>query len=240
MFCDPTPGPDISVDVAVWAGPCRCTPNPQMLPLSSQSSISLQHAPAGFIHVCQSQGTPLGVQPQGTGRACDKAQTHTCFDTCADLMGLPLVLQVVRWASDYQATLQDLGIEEEDTRFPSKDKSGLALLMDKYIAGMRTTRQEWLQNIIKAWTPLQGRLNLPCPGLGSDGRLGLNRSRCWSPSCSRAAVSAALPAPGLQGGPGRGQGLQMQGLGAVQLHLQRASLRRAWGCLAVCVESGHS
>ena len=59
-------------------------------------------------------------------------------------------LQVVRWAADYQATLQDLGIEEEDTRFPSKDRSGLNLLMDKYIAGMRTTRQEWLKNIIKA------------------------------------------------------------------------------------------
>ena len=97
----------------------------------------------------------------------------------------PLGLQVVRWASDYQATLQDLGIEEEDTRFPSKDKSGLALLMDKYIAGMRTTRQEWLQNIIKVWAPLQGLFQAGAIVLG------------WGVGCSGARGCAALPAPGL-------------------------------------------
>lgn len=58
-------------------------------------------------------------------------------------------MQVIRWINDYQATLQDLGIEEEDTHFPTKEQSGMALLIDQYIRRMQATRQTWSQNILE-------------------------------------------------------------------------------------------
>ena len=103
-------------------------------------------------------------------------------------------MQVVRWASDYQATLQDLGIEEEDTKFPSEDKSGLNMLMEKYITGMRTTRQDWLKNIIKAGALIACSVGCLGKGLGmlcTAVRSGVGLENVTS-GCMQSAV------PGLQ------------------------------------------
>ena len=62
---------------------------------------------------------------------------------------MQVLVQVIRWINDYQATLQDLGIEEEETRFPTKEQSGMALLIDQYIRRMQTTRQTWSKNILE-------------------------------------------------------------------------------------------
>lgn len=41
-------------------------------------------------------------------------------------ISLASVVQVIGWINDYQATLPDLGKEEEDTRFPTKEQSGMS------------------------------------------------------------------------------------------------------------------
>ena len=56
---------------------------------------------------------------------------------------------MIRWINDYQATLQDLGIEEEESRFPTKEQSGMNLLIQQYIRRMQATRQTWSKNILE-------------------------------------------------------------------------------------------
>ena len=65
---------------------------------------------------------------------------------------------MIRWINDYQATLQDLGIEEGETRFPTKEQSGMALLIQQYIRRMQATRQTWSKNILEARSVLEAPL----------------------------------------------------------------------------------
>ena len=85
---------------------------------------------------------------------------------------------MIRWINDYQATLQDLGIEEEDTRFPTKEQSGMALLIDQYIRRMQATRQTWSQNILEV-LPLCSLQAASCAGGSETQHRGHDSEVCW-------------------------------------------------------------
>ena len=58
--------------------------------------------------------------------------------------------QVMGWISGYQETLGDLGIEEEEARFPQGGSRGTTLLINKYIERMHATLHAWFVNILEA------------------------------------------------------------------------------------------
>ena len=53
------------------------------------------------------------------------------------------------WISGYQETLGDLGIEDEEARFPQGGSRGTTLLIDKYIERMHATLHAWFVNILE-------------------------------------------------------------------------------------------
>ena len=60
-----------------------------------------------------------------------------------------LAAQVIGWTSNYQETLRELGLEEEDIAFPEGPDRGTTVLIDKYIERMRTTLHAWFVNILE-------------------------------------------------------------------------------------------
>ena len=59
-------------------------------------------------------------------------------------------VQVIRWDKRLPGHAAGPGREEEaDTRFPTKEQSGMALLIQQYIRRMQATRQTWSKNILE-------------------------------------------------------------------------------------------
>lgn len=53
------------------------------------------------------------------------------------------------WVSDYQETLRDLGVEEDQLHFPADRDRGTARLTEKYISRVEFTLATWFQNILE-------------------------------------------------------------------------------------------
>ena len=62
-------------------------------------------------------------------------------------------MQVVGWASGYQETLKELGLEDGDIVFPEGHDRGMTLLVNKYIMRMRATLHTWFVNILQVGPP---------------------------------------------------------------------------------------
>ena len=83
------------------------------------------------------------------------------------------MVQVIGWTSNYQETLRELGLEEEDIAFPEGPDRGTTVLIDKYIARMRSTLHTWFVNILEV-RPFLGTLrwlsrhpiSFSCCGIG--------------------------------------------------------------------------
>ena len=58
-------------------------------------------------------------------------------------------VQVMEWITEYQDTLRELGLEEEDLQFPAGKDRGSALLTEKYISRMEATVTGWFTNILE-------------------------------------------------------------------------------------------
>ncbi len=59
--------------------------------------------------------------------------------------------QVIHWTNNYQETLRELGLEDDDIMFPEGPDRGTTVLIDKYIERMRTTLHAWFVNILEVW-----------------------------------------------------------------------------------------
>ena len=55
----------------------------------------------------------------------------------------------MEWITEYQDTLRELGVEEEDLQFPAGKDRGSALLTEKYIGRMEATVTGWFTNILE-------------------------------------------------------------------------------------------
>lgn len=53
------------------------------------------------------------------------------------------------WIADYQETLRELGIEENDLQFPGGIDNGTYLLTEKYISRLESTLITWFTNILE-------------------------------------------------------------------------------------------
>ena len=53
------------------------------------------------------------------------------------------------WITDYQETLRELGIEEENLQFPAGIDSGTYQLIEKYISRIESTLVAWFTNILE-------------------------------------------------------------------------------------------
>ena len=60
--------------------------------------------------------------------------------------------QVIHWTNNYQETLRELGLEDDDIMFPEGPDRGTTVLIDKYIERMRTTLHAWFVNILEVWS----------------------------------------------------------------------------------------
>ena len=56
---------------------------------------------------------------------------------------------MLAWVNQYQETLRDLGIEEEEVRFPESTSRGEALLLRKYVERLHDTLTTWFTNILQ-------------------------------------------------------------------------------------------
>ena len=59
------------------------------------------------------------------------------------------VLQVLAWVNQYQETLRDLGIEEDEVRFSDSSSGGEGLLLRKYVERLHSTLTTWCTNILE-------------------------------------------------------------------------------------------
>ena len=66
--------------------------------------------------------------------------------------------QVMGWVSGYQATLRELGLDDEDVNFPSGANRGVSVLISKYTDRMHATLQAWFVNILEVRTMHQPEL----------------------------------------------------------------------------------
>lgn len=66
---------------------------------------------------------------------------------------LVTVVQVMRWVSEYQETLRDLDVADEELHFPAGADRGCALLIQKYAGRMQAMLTSWIQNIVEVQTP---------------------------------------------------------------------------------------
>jgi len=57
--------------------------------------------------------------------------------------------QVIGWTNNYQETLRELGLEEDDIAFPDGPDRGSTVLIDKYISRISTTLHAWFVNILE-------------------------------------------------------------------------------------------
>lgn len=53
------------------------------------------------------------------------------------------------WVGDYQETLRELGIEEEDLQFPGSVENGTYQLTEKYMSRVESTLIAWFTNILE-------------------------------------------------------------------------------------------
>ena len=60
-----------------------------------------------------------------------------------------LCLQVMQWIAGYQEALGEFGVEEEDVAFPLSPRSGVSLLIGKYVDRTVATLSSWLNNIVE-------------------------------------------------------------------------------------------
>lgn len=58
-------------------------------------------------------------------------------------------LQVLAWVNQYQETLRDLGIEEDEVRFSDSSSRGEGLLLRKYVERLHSTLNTWCTNILE-------------------------------------------------------------------------------------------
>ena len=65
------------------------------------------------------------------------------------------VLQVLAWVNQYQETLRDLGIEEDEVRFSDSSSGGEGLLLRKYVERLHSTLTTWCTNILELRTHKQ-------------------------------------------------------------------------------------
>ncbi len=83
------------------------------------------------------------------------------------------VIQVIGWTSNYQETLRELGLEDEDVVFPQGPDRGYTLLVHRYIQRISTTLHTWFVNILEV-----GHNSLLCHLAWLRGKLGLSGSYC--------------------------------------------------------------
>jgi hypothetical protein len=57
--------------------------------------------------------------------------------------------QVIGWTSNYQETLRELGLEDEDVLFPQGPDRGYTVLVEKYIHRITSTLRTWFVNILE-------------------------------------------------------------------------------------------
>ena len=72
------------------------------------------------------------------------------------------VPQVLAWVNQYQETLRDLGIEEDEVRFSDSSSGGEGLLLRKYVERLHSTLTTWCTNILEVIADKQ--VVRPCPG----------------------------------------------------------------------------
>lgn len=58
-------------------------------------------------------------------------------------------MQVIGWTSNYQETLRELGLEDEDVVFPQGPDRGYTLLVERYIQRTSSTLHTWFVNILE-------------------------------------------------------------------------------------------
>ena len=58
-------------------------------------------------------------------------------------------MQVMGWVTDYQLSSRDLGIEEDDLKFPAGPGSGTWFMTEKYISRVESTLVAWYTNILE-------------------------------------------------------------------------------------------
>ncbi|BDA50552.1 Exocyst complex component 3 [Coccomyxa sp. Obi] len=73
-----------------------------------------------------------------------------CMGACAEQLANSDILKVIHWTNNYQETLRELGLEDDDIMFPEGPDRGTTVLIDKYIKRMRTTLHAWFVNILEA------------------------------------------------------------------------------------------
>lgn len=56
------------------------------------------------------------------------------------------------WIADYQETLRELGIGEDDLQFPTAMDHGTYQLTEKYISRVESTLINWFTNILEVRT----------------------------------------------------------------------------------------
>lgn len=73
-----------------------------------------------------------------------------CMGACAQQLANGDILKVLAWVNQYQETLRDLGIEEDEVRFSDSSSRGEGLLLRKYVERLHSTLNTWCTNILEA------------------------------------------------------------------------------------------
>jgi len=88
---------------------------------------------------------------------------------CTDNLANVDILRIVKWVTNYQEALLELGLDEEDAAFDDKPDSGLPLLVECYASRTASILQTWTANIVDGDFRLGAE-----PKISANGRL-------WTP-----------------------------------------------------------